>query len=537
MNYNQHAVRQMAAVLLAVLAISGCNLSTQATATPAPTLTPSHTPTQAPLVELDLCSLLTVQQVEETVGSAVSASTDQGIANCTYSSSDGMQPISLSVSAAQGEDAKTLTLAGLQIVLLFGGDEATLQAFQSLAENAETLSVWEVVQGTFEIFEGFGYQIEPASTFGEQALWGWSEPGIGTLVIVEGETYLSFNITGLEHAEARRAAENLAPSALEALPERFSVPTSGEISMQASVDFTDEESTSTPEAMAVQPVSAGGPAVWVANFGSHSVSRIDPETLQVMASIDVGQGPVDVVALPGSVFVANQNDGSVVIIDPVSNTIQDRIEADTVGYLRVDADERYIYVAACNDALVRIYTREPNPTLAADLPLHGCWNVESGEGSLWVPVGENKLLRFDPDTRGQLASIQVGNGPSLIEAYGGTIWVGHTNQKRLYKIDPASNQAFSYINIESEGYLLGLGVGEGAVWVAIQEGILKIDPSTGSFRRAETPMRPTGVTAGYGYVWVTHYAEGVVSRLDAETLESAGSVQVGMNPWGIAVTP
>ena len=46
--------------------------------------------------------------------------------------------------------------------------------------------------------------------------------------------------------------------------------------------------------------------LWVANSLDSTVSRIDPATLAVRATIPVGSGPSAVIAADGSVWVANQ---------------------------------------------------------------------------------------------------------------------------------------------------------------------------------------------------------------------------------------
>ena len=56
--------------------------------------------------------------------------------------------------------------------------------------------------------------------------------------------------------------------------------------------------------------------LWVANSLDSTVSRIDPATPQVRATIPVGSGPSAVIAADGSVWVANQYSGSVSRIDP-----------------------------------------------------------------------------------------------------------------------------------------------------------------------------------------------------------------------------
>jgi YVTN family beta-propeller protein len=75
-----------------------------------------------------------------------------------------------------------------------------------------------------------------------------------------------------------------------------------------------------PYAMLDSGFAAG---VWVANGGSNTVSRIDQNTKQLMATIPVGHRPaaLDVDTNGGDILVANRDDGSIVRIDPKTNRV------------------------------------------------------------------------------------------------------------------------------------------------------------------------------------------------------------------------
>jgi len=67
----------------------------------------------------------------------------------------------------------------------------------------------------------------------------------------------------------------------------------------------------------------------VANRLSNSVSRIDPATNAVVATVPVGNHPANPAIAPnGTVFVPLKGDGKVAWIDPATNTLGGKI---TVG--------------------------------------------------------------------------------------------------------------------------------------------------------------------------------------------------------------
>jgi YVTN family beta-propeller protein len=76
-----------------------------------------------------------------------------------------------------------------------------------------------------------------------------------------------------------------------------------------------------PRSVAVSPS-----AVWVSNFHDDTVSRIDPSTRKVVATIPVGEGPDNAaVAADGTVFVPNVTAGTVSRIDPTTNEVVDTL--------------------------------------------------------------------------------------------------------------------------------------------------------------------------------------------------------------------
>jgi branched-chain amino acid transport system substrate-binding protein len=73
-------------------------------------------------------------------------------------------------------------------------------------------------------------------------------------------------------------------------------------------------------------VAVGEGAVWVASQLDDTVSRIDPATHEVTATVDVGRGAAGIAVGAGSVWVANAIDGTVSRIDPVTARVTKTIE-------------------------------------------------------------------------------------------------------------------------------------------------------------------------------------------------------------------
>ena len=68
-------------------------------------------------------------------------------------------------------------------------------------------------------------------------------------------------------------------------------------------------------------------AIWISNRLSNTVSRLNPKTLKVVATIRVGKGPENpAVADDGTVYVPNTGANTLSRIDPATNRVIDVID-------------------------------------------------------------------------------------------------------------------------------------------------------------------------------------------------------------------
>ena len=84
-----------------------------------------------------------------------------------------------------------------------------------------------------------------------------------------------------------------------------------------------------PSVTLIQSVGNGPTAVlpafdsiWVANHLDGTITRLEPSTGRVEATISVGEGPTALAAAPETLWVANEFDGSIDAIDPTTNTVK-----------------------------------------------------------------------------------------------------------------------------------------------------------------------------------------------------------------------
>ncbi len=193
-------------------------------------------------------------------------------------------------------------------------------------------------------------------------------------------------------------------------------------------------------------------------FDSSSVSRIDPQTNRVVATIPfhVPHGLAAITVGGGSVWVVTRRtmpgNGEVARIDPRTNKI------------------------------------------AATIPV-GNYTLDGkvGEGSLWVvnaapgSGGPGTVSRIDLKTNRVVATITVGRYPVKLVVGGGAIWVSNIGDETISRISPQTNQVVNTIPIDDKRRVLAYG--KGSLWFAtpVDEAVTRIDPGALMQMRAESP--------------------------------------------------
>ena len=166
-------------------------------------------------------------------------------------------------------------------------------------------------------------------------------------------------------------------------------------------------------------VGAGG--VWVPS--TEGVTRLDPATGAITATISLDLDVADLEASDDAVWITHKDDGMVSRIDPATNTVVATIETG----------------AGAHD-------------LAIDE--HGVWITN---------YRANTVSRIDPATNTVVATVEgVGSGVGITAGDGG-IFVG-TRDGDISRIDPATNAARPVADLD--GWPYGLAYGNGELWAA-----------------------------------------------------------------------
>jgi streptogramin lyase len=136
------------------------------------------------------------------------------------------------------------------------------------------------------------------------------------------------------------------------------------------------------------------------------------------------------------------------------------------------------------------------------------------------------------DLGGRVSNLAVGNG---------AVWgvkrqaQGHSHYE-IVEIDPSTGRIVGR-PVPLSGLATGLDVGEGAVWaVTIRGVLLRIDPASHqTLSRVQLPRGVSGLAAGLGGVWITNADDGTVSRVDPLTGRVLQTTHVPYEPQRIEV--
>ena len=272
-------------------------------------------------------------------------------------------------------------------------------------------------------------------------------------------------------------------------------------------------------ALGVALLVAGAVLVVLAYLGDDDPGRPDPFTAcaaalrataaepgadraaEVLPSVAVARGPVDVVATGAGIFVAHA-DGRVTRIPRVdSPPAVQPLAGVQVGTSRTT---NQVAIAA---GLTRIWVVKSEGTrgVVAKLPRNGGRilreraldqpdDVAVGGGSVWVTTDNAKLFELDPEDLATRKEIELDGDPHGVLAHPPCLYVATTG-------DPNGFVAFDMRSGRKIGdYPAGGGgevaAGAGALWLTDREGepaILRVEP--GSPRRATS--KPLTVTPAY----------------------------------------
>jgi YVTN family beta-propeller protein len=161
------------------------------------------------------------------------------------------------------------------------------------------------------------------------------------------------------------------------------------------------------------------------------------------------------------------------------------------------------------------------------------WSAKAGFGGIWVQVDApvDEVQKIDVSTSEVVLGIPRGRNVAFGDD---AVWVALGEE--VVKIDPISGE--TRLTVPVEGSYLAFGAG--SVWVAGPEGaVVRVDSTTGTPVASITvaPAEITEVAATDDAVWVTSKSVGGVYRIDPSTNAVITSIETGRGAHGVVIDP
>jgi hypothetical protein len=245
-------------------------------------------------------------------------------------------------------------------------------------------------------------------------------------------------------------------------------------------------------------VAYGSEALWVSHHRTHTVSRIDPATGEVIATIAIDPTP-----------------GSTATAEPTF--------ADGLGGGRLVATDDAVWVLDANQFAWRIDPETNAIVQRVEQP--GVWaedGIALADGVLWSLAGslesphelaawysvdsaDSSLGRVDaPDELGDMEAPERTLNASGIVASEDGVWAG--TLLGVLRLDPTTNTLADQEPIDLDGAPIGMS--GGLVWGAGPNEVWAIDPETDevveSFEKPDDvdSLRPWAATVADGMLWI-----------------------------------
>ncbi len=286
-----------------------------------------------------------------------------------------------------------------------------------------------------------------------------------------------------------------------------------------------------PVGAQVASLAIGAGAVWVANARAGTVSRIDPELNEVVATIRVAEPSptcdrcgAAVAACGDGVWVAMDAAGAVVIrIDPATNDVAQTVEVGVLpSALAVGEGGALWLTATLENTVIRVDPRVVGAV--SRTAVHSPQGIIAGQEAIWVTArnlgSKGQLVRIDPRTNVVLATIPVGLDPGALAVSDADVWVANEADHTLSRIDAHTNTVAATIPVVHQP--VGAVTGDDAVWIASrgspllsQPSVSRVDPSTNTVVEMRTfaDVAPVSLVAGEGSLWVASRNPDVVMRI------------------------
>ncbi|MGH2736307.1 MAG: hypothetical protein ACRDKZ_12055 [Actinomycetota bacterium] len=281
-------------------------------------------------------------------------------------------------------------------------------------------------------------------------------------------------------------------------------------------------------------VAAGAGAIWVANSGDGTVSRIDPDTNDVAQTIEVGGSPEDLAVTAGVLWVGDAEAGTLARIDVSTGDpagAPARIPGAEGTSLDLAATRDAVWVVSRSAGLYRV-DAETGEALGIETEATSATDVAVGGGSVWVLDDEqNRLVQVDQTSGNPIGTVpldlEVSGANGDLAVGGGGVWIADGESRSIFRLDLQVGARTAEISFT--GSYASLHVQGDSVWVLTGGNsgtgtLLLVDATTGAEVGDPLPLEggPLDLVIGGDAVWVTNADAGEVTRIEGAATRAPG---------------
>lgn len=251
-------------------------------------------------------------------------------------------------------------------------------------------------------------------------------------------------------------------------------------------------------------VAFGDGSIWVTNRMKQNVLRIDMETGDTGALIELDFEPREIAYGEGAVWVCSADHTRLARIDPQTNKVTAEIDLRPL-----------------------------------EIPDHVLLLITAGEGAVWI-TDQTHVIQIDPQTH-QLVGQPLPAGEEIVAvALGhGTLWTGSHDDGIVSRVDAKTHSVLASFDVGFSVH--GLTVSDESAWVLDEHGfaVVRIDPQTNQ-RQERIPIDFIGanLVAGAGSIWIAPAARDsgastgndAIARIDEEEKQILETIHVGDAP-------
>ena len=210
--------------------------------------------------------------------------------------------------------------------------------------------------------------------------------------------------------------------------------------------------------------------MWVATYGSSTVSHISRATQTVVATIIVTGTPNSISSDGTYVYVATEEQ-KLTIINISDNSTSSLSFSGNINY--VDVDDQYIWVTdKTNNQVIAILKSNYTTTTTLNVGTDPRQLVSDGT-YVWVPnYASNSVSVINCNTPPSVptvnsSSIDVGTGPVAVTYDSRYVWVSNKEDNTVSQIDPSSNpHLLNTVNVKTGTKPLGINSDGTNVWIS-----------------------------------------------------------------------